>query len=54
VLFAGGEQGVRVVLFAGKPLGEPVAARGPFVMNTDAELSAGFAEYRAEGERFGL
>src|SRR5215207_1094318 len=54
VRLAGGEQGLHVVLFAGKPLGEPVAARGPFVMNTDAELSAGLAEYRAQGERFGL
>jgi quercetin 2,3-dioxygenase len=54
VRFSGGENGLRVVLFAGKPLGEPVAARGPFVMNTEAELSVGFAEYRAQGERFGL
>ena len=45
--------GLRVVVFAGKPLGEPVAARGPFVMNTEAELAVGFAEYRAQGERFG-
>ena len=54
VSFAAGERGLRVLLLAGKPLREPVAARGPFVMNTDAELSAGFAEYRAQGERFGL
>jgi hypothetical protein len=53
VRFAGGEQGLRAVLFAGKPLREPVAAQGPFVMNTEAELRAGFAEYRAQGERFG-
>ena len=53
VRFSGGENGLRVVLFAGKPLGEPVAARGPFVMNTEAELSVGFAEYRAQGDRFG-
>jgi quercetin 2,3-dioxygenase len=47
------EQGLRVVLFAGKPLREAVASRGPFVINTEAELSAGLAEYRAQGERFG-
>lgn len=54
VSFAGGDQGMRLLLFAGKRLREPVAARGPFVMNTDAELDAGFAEFRAHGERFGL
>jgi quercetin 2,3-dioxygenase len=54
VSFSGGEHGLRVLIVAGKPLGEPVAARGPFVMNTEAELTAGFAEYRAQGERFGL
>jgi quercetin 2,3-dioxygenase len=54
VAFASGDQGMRALLFAGKPLREPVAARGPFVMNTDAELSAGFAEFRAQGEHFGL
>ncbi|NNG22990.1 pirin family protein [Telluria aromaticivorans] len=50
----GGDQGLLALLYAGKPLGEPVAARGPFVMNTDAELIAGFAEFRAQGEHFGL
>ncbi|HEV2641817.1 MAG TPA: pirin-like C-terminal cupin domain-containing protein, partial [Candidatus Elarobacter sp.] len=54
VSLTGGEKGLRAILFAGRPLREPVAARGPFVMNTDAELSAGFAEFRAQGERFGL
>jgi redox-sensitive bicupin YhaK (pirin superfamily) len=54
VTLIGGNQGLRALLYAGKPLREPVAARGPFVMNTDAELAAGFAEFRAQGERFGL
>jgi len=54
VTLAGREQELRALLFAGQPLREPVAARGPFVMNTDAELSASFAEFRARGERFGL
>jgi len=51
---SGGEEGPRLILFAGQPLGEPVAARGPFVMNTAEELNAGFAEFRAQGDRFGL
>jgi redox-sensitive bicupin YhaK (pirin superfamily) len=47
VAFIGGAQGTRALLFAGKPLHKPVAARGPFVMNTETELTAGFAEFRA-------
>lgn len=35
----------RFVLFAGKPLGEPIAWRGPIVMNTNAELDVAFQEY---------
>jgi redox-sensitive bicupin YhaK (pirin superfamily) len=37
----------RVLLFAGQPLGEPVARRGPFVMNTDAEIRQAFEDYRS-------
>ncbi|MBJ7485134.1 pirin family protein [Brevundimonas sp.] len=48
-----GQAGLRALLFAGLPLREPVAARGPFVMNTDAELDVSYAEYRAQGDRFG-
>jgi hypothetical protein len=54
VRLAGGQSGLRAILFAGQPLREPVAARGPFVMNTQEELAAGFAEFRAQQERFGL
>ena len=54
VALTAGDQGLRALLFAGKPLHEPVAARGPFVMNTDAELTQAFAEYRSAGSRFGL
>ncbi len=32
------EAGTRVLLLSGQPLGEPIAAQGPFVMNTRKEL----------------
>ena len=40
-----GDEGVRFLLVAGKPLREPVAWRGPIVMNTEEELRRAFAEY---------
>ncbi len=43
----GGPEGARFLLLAGQPIGEPVARRGPFVMNTEEELDRAFAEYRA-------
>jgi redox-sensitive bicupin YhaK (pirin superfamily) len=39
-----GEAGVRFLLVSGKPLREPVAWRGPIVMNTQAELTQAFRE----------
>jgi redox-sensitive bicupin YhaK (pirin superfamily) len=39
-----GEQGIRFLLVSGRPLQEPVAWRGPIVMNTQAELRHAFAE----------
>ncbi len=39
------EQNVRFLLISGKPIGEPVAWRGPIVMNTDDELRVAFEEY---------
>jgi quercetin 2,3-dioxygenase len=38
--------GLRFVLISGRPLREPIAWRGPIVMNTEAELEVAFAEYR--------
>jgi redox-sensitive bicupin YhaK (pirin superfamily) len=44
-------EGADVLLVAGKPIGEPVARGGPFVMNTRQEILQAFRDYQ-EG-RFG-
>ena len=41
-----GEEGIRFLLVSGKPLQEPVAWRGPIVMNTDEELRQAYTELR--------
>jgi redox-sensitive bicupin YhaK (pirin superfamily) len=42
-----GEEPVRFLLVSGKPIGEPVAWRGPIVMNTQTELKVAFDEYNS-------
>lgn len=39
--------GLKVMLFSGKMIKEKIAWKGPFVMNTAAELETAFAEYRS-------
>ncbi|MFX1320171.1 MAG: pirin family protein [Promethearchaeota archaeon] len=41
-----GNEKVRFLLISGKPIGEPVAWRGPIVMNTEEELRIAFQEYQ--------
>ena len=36
----------RFILLAGRPLGEPIAQYGPFVMNTREEIEQAVADYR--------
>ena len=37
----------RALLIAGKPLGEPIAQYGPFVMNTNDEIFQAVQDYQA-------
>jgi len=41
-----GEDGARLILVAGKPLGEPVVKYGPFVMNTRDEIVQAIQDYQ--------
>lgn len=41
-----GVEDLRMILIAGKPLGEPVVQYGPFVMNTRAEIEQAMDDYR--------
>jgi quercetin 2,3-dioxygenase len=41
------EEASGVLIGAGRPLHEPIVQRGPFVMNSDAEIEQAFADYRA-------
>ncbi|MEH6458291.1 pirin family protein [Chitinimonas sp. JJ19] len=47
VRIKGGEAGAKLLLIAGKPLREPIAQWGPFVMNTREEVMQAVEDFRA-------
>jgi len=51
VTLESGAQESELLLLQGRPIGEPVAQHGPFVMNTRAEIERAFADYQRT--RFG-
>jgi redox-sensitive bicupin YhaK (pirin superfamily) len=46
VVLTAGPQGARMILLAGRPLREPVAQYGPFVMNTREEIEQAIRDYQ--------
>ncbi|MEM6926760.1 MAG: pirin family protein [Myxococcota bacterium] len=46
VAIRNGFEPTEILMLQGRPIGEPVANYGPFVMNTRAELEQAFADYR--------
>jgi len=46
VTLTAGPAEVEVLVLQGRPIGEPVARYGPFVMNTEAEIEQAFSDYR--------
>ncbi len=49
VEIVGGPYGAEVLVLQGRPIGEPVATYGPFVMNTQEEIEQAFSDYRRTG-----
>lgn len=49
VPLAAGDQPVEALVLQGRPIGEPVARYGPFVLNDRAGIEQAFADYRRTG-----
>ncbi len=49
VELTGGTDGAEALVLQGRPIGEPVARYGPFVLNDEAGIDQAFADYRETG-----
>ena len=47
VVLTAGAEGARAILIAGRPLKEPIAQYGPFVMNSNAEIYQAVEDFQA-------
>jgi quercetin 2,3-dioxygenase len=47
VLLQAGDEGARAILVAGRPLNEPIAQYGPFVMNSNEQIHQAMEDFRA-------
>jgi redox-sensitive bicupin YhaK (pirin superfamily) len=47
VKFTAGDEDVQALVLGGEPIGEPVVAQGPFVMNTREEIRQAIADYQS-------
>ena len=47
VALATGSEGALLLFGHAEPIGEPVVAHGPFVMNSEAEIRQAIADYQA-------
>ncbi len=47
LVLTAGEVAIELLVLQGRPIGEPVAQQGPFVMNTNAEIQQAFSDYRS-------
>jgi redox-sensitive bicupin YhaK (pirin superfamily) len=48
VILNSGEHACEFLLLQGRPIAEPVARYGPFVMNTEQEIQQAFSDYRKD------